>query len=309
MLPVKHIWPRMFKVPKRHPTVLIVDDNRDLLSFFQRFFSDIGWSLIIAESARHARKLHPMNADIALIDYMLPDGNGVELGVQLRQNAPRMQVIVMTGSGLPPEEEAICEEHNFPILRKPFLASDVVRLIDGLFSRRVAQFEEILKLRWEDKFSARALKVFFCYSHRDEKMRDRLDAHLSTLKHMGIIQSWHDRKISPGKEFDKSIDRYLGTADLILLLISPDFLNSNYCYRIEMKRALARHRKQKAIVVPVILRPVDWERAPFAGLLAVPKDGKPITRFQNRDEGYLDAARGVRRVAEELSATIRRTKQ
>jgi ATP-dependent Clp protease ATP-binding subunit ClpA len=113
-----------------HPTVLLVDDNRDLLHFLERLMADAGWTLLTAESATEAKKLmqqHKPNA--ALLDYMLPDGNGVELGVEFLQTVPQMLVIVMTGTILPPEEEALCEEHGFPVLRKPFLASDVMNQI------------------------------------------------------------------------------------------------------------------------------------------------------------------------------------
>ncbi len=113
-----------------NPTVLLVDDNRDLLHFLERLMADAGWTLLTAESATEAKQLmqkHKPNA--ALLDYMLPDGNGVELGVEFLQTAPQMLVIVMTGTILPPEEEALCEEHNFPVLRKPFLASDVMNQI------------------------------------------------------------------------------------------------------------------------------------------------------------------------------------
>lgn len=113
-----------------HPTVLIVDDNRDLLHFLERLMADAGWTLLTAESAGEAKKLvaeHKPHA--ALLDYMLPDGNGVELGVEFLQTVSNMLVIVMTGTILPSEEEALCEEHNFPVLRKPFLASDVMNQI------------------------------------------------------------------------------------------------------------------------------------------------------------------------------------
>ena len=113
-----------------HPTVLLVDDNRDLLHFLERLMADAGWTLLTAESATEAKRLmqqHKPNA--ALLDYMLPDGNGVELGVEFLQSVPNMLVIVMTGTILPPEEEALCEEHGFPVLRKPFLASDVMNQI------------------------------------------------------------------------------------------------------------------------------------------------------------------------------------
>jgi ATP-dependent Clp protease ATP-binding subunit ClpA/CheY-like chemotaxis protein len=113
-----------------HPTVLLVDDNRDLLHFLERLMADAGWTLLTAENATDAKRLmqeHKPNA--ALLDYMLPDGNGVELGVEFLQSVPQMLVIVMTGTILPPEEEALCEEHDFPVLRKPFLASDVMNQI------------------------------------------------------------------------------------------------------------------------------------------------------------------------------------
>ena len=113
-----------------HPTVLLVDDNRDLLHFLERLMADAGWRLLTAETATEARRLvqeHRPNA--ALLDYMLPDGNGVELGAEFLQSSPETLVIVMTGTILPPEEEALCEEHNFPVLRKPFLASDLMNQI------------------------------------------------------------------------------------------------------------------------------------------------------------------------------------
>jgi CheY-like chemotaxis protein/energy-coupling factor transporter ATP-binding protein EcfA2 len=113
-----------------HPTVLLVDDNRDLLHFLERLMADAGWNLLTAESAAEARKLMAaQKPNAALLDYMLPDGNGVELGVEFLQAQPRMLVIMMTGTILPPEEEALCEEHDFPVLRKPFLASDVMNQI------------------------------------------------------------------------------------------------------------------------------------------------------------------------------------
>jgi ATP-dependent Clp protease ATP-binding subunit ClpA len=113
-----------------NPTVLLVDDNRDLLHFLERLMADAGWRLLTAESAAAAKRLMAEHKpDAALLDYMLPDGNGVELGVEFAQSQPGMLVIVMTGTILPPEEEILCEENNFPVLRKPFLASDVMAQI------------------------------------------------------------------------------------------------------------------------------------------------------------------------------------
>jgi ATP-dependent Clp protease ATP-binding subunit ClpA len=120
-----------------HPTVLLVDDNRDLLQFLERLMAESGWELMAAESASQARKMvAKRKPNAALLDYMLPDGNGVELAQQLKQILPNLQVIMMTGSVLPPEEWAICEEHDFPVLRKPFLAADVMSQIRSRLAAR-----------------------------------------------------------------------------------------------------------------------------------------------------------------------------
>jgi ATP-dependent Clp protease ATP-binding subunit ClpA/ActR/RegA family two-component response regulator len=122
-----------------HPTVLLVDDNRDLLQFLERLMAESGWDLMAAESASAARKMvAARKPNAALLDYMLPDGNGVELAQQLKQILPNLQVIMMTGSMLAPEEEAICEEHDFPVLRKPFLATDVMNQIRGRLANRAS---------------------------------------------------------------------------------------------------------------------------------------------------------------------------
>jgi DNA-binding response OmpR family regulator len=114
----------------QHPTVLLVDDNRDLLKFLERLMSQAGWRLMTAESAQEAQALMAAQTpNAALLDYLLPDGNGVELGVKLQRRANKAQVIIMTGAQLTPEEEAICQEYDFPILRKPFLANDILNLI------------------------------------------------------------------------------------------------------------------------------------------------------------------------------------
>ena len=122
-----------------HPTVLLVDDNRDLLQFLERLMAESGWDLLAAESASEARRIvAKRKPNAALLDYMLPDGNGVELAQQLKQSMPNLQVIMMTGSVLAPEEEAICEEHDFPVLRKPFLATDVMNQIRGRLSGKAS---------------------------------------------------------------------------------------------------------------------------------------------------------------------------
>lgn len=137
-------------------------------------------------------------------------------------------------------------------------------------------------------------KLFFSYSHKDKDLRDKLEVQLSILKREGLIEAWHDRKIPAGDELDKAIDEKLEHADVILLLISPDFLASRYCYDIEVKRAMQRHAEGSARVIPVILRACEWQNAPFGKLVAVPTDGKAVTKWRDRDQAFLDVAQKIR---------------
>ncbi len=143
-------------------------------------------------------------------------------------------------------------------------------------------------------------KLFFSYSHVDEALRDRLEVHLSLLKHQGLIETWHDRRITAGSDLDMAISENLEAADVILLLVSADFIASKYCFSLEMKRALERHAEGTARVIPVILNSCDWHSAPFKKLLAAPKDGKAVTSWANQEEAWTDVARQVRSAVEEL---------
>ena len=115
------------------------------------------------------------------------------------------------------------------------------------------------------------LKLFYCYAHEDKELRDTLDRHLSILKHQNLLDIWYDGKISIGTEWEKEIDTHLRDADIVLLLVSADFLASKYCYGKEMERALQRHEEGTARVIPIILRPVYWKNAPFSKLQSVPR--------------------------------------
>src|SRR5262249_17416768 len=128
------------------------------------------------------------------------------------------------------------------------------------------------------------IKLFLSYAHNDEPLREKLMKHLSLLRQEGVIHTWHDRNINAGDDWRQQIDENLNTATIILLLISADFLASDYCYEIEMQRALERHHNGEARVIPVILRQVDWHSAPFGTLQVLPRDAKPITSWTDRDE-------------------------
>ncbi|WP_445676936.1 toll/interleukin-1 receptor domain-containing protein [Pseudomonas aeruginosa] len=145
--------------------------------------------------------------------------------------------------------------------------------------------------------------VFFSYCHADEALRDQLEKQLAMLKRQGVIETWHDRRIHAGQEIDTAIDDHINSDEIILLLVSPDFIASDYCYNIEMNRAMERHHAGQAIVIPVILRACDWHYAPFGKLLGTPQDGKPVMQWPDRDEAFLQVAKEVRKAAEKLRST------
>lgn len=145
------------------------------------------------------------------------------------------------------------------------------------------------------------VELFYSYSHNDEKQRARLEKHLSMLQRQGVIAGWHDRKIGAGTEWKGQIDKHLNSARVILLLVSADFLHSNYCYDVEMQRAIERHKAGEARVIPIILKPCDWQHPPLNDLQALPKDAKPVTKWKDRDEAFTDVARGIRAAVAELA--------
>jgi internalin A len=146
--------------------------------------------------------------------------------------------------------------------------------------------------------------VFFSYSQKDETLRDELETHLKLLQRQGLISVWHDRKILPGEEWDGEIDRHLEAAKIILLLISADFIATDYCWGKEVMVAIERHQKKTATVIPIILRTCDWKDAPFAKLQGLPSKLKAVTAWSDRDEAWTNVASGIRAVAEQLAAKV-----
>jgi uncharacterized membrane protein HdeD (DUF308 family) len=146
------------------------------------------------------------------------------------------------------------------------------------------------------------LRIFCSYSHRDEEYLNELRTWLRGLERQGLIESWHDRKITPGWEWEEAIDKNLRTADVILFLVTPDFMASDYVYEKEIGKAVERHERGEARVIPIIVRPADWQWTSFGKLRvqALPKDAKPITTWLNRDEAWLDVYRGIRNAVQEL---------
>jgi internalin A len=168
----------------------------------------------------------------------------------------------------------------------------VSELLNGvdLEGQRVEQLDDVVM----------AKSIFFSYSHRDEALRDELETHLKLLQRQGTISVWHDRKILPGDEWDRQIDRRLERAKIILLLVSADFIASDYCWGTEVRFALEKDRSGEATVVPILLRSCDWQSAPFGSLQGLPKDMKPVTAWMDRDAAWTNVALGIRAIVEKV---------
>ena len=150
-----------------------------------------------------------------------------------------------------------------------------------------------------------ALTLFYCYARKDKALRDEIDVHLASLHRSGLVTSWHDAMIVPGMDWEHEIDTQLDAASIILLLVSPDFLHSDYCYGREMQRAIDRHNRGESHVIPILLRPVDWENTPLSTLQMLPTDATPVTQWINRDAAFADIARNIRRVVNAIIAPKR----
>src|SRR5947209_11509620 len=146
------------------------------------------------------------------------------------------------------------------------------------------------------------VKIFFCYAHEDEVLLNQLKRHLRPLQRQGLVDLWHDREISAGTEWEQEISRHLNLAQIILLLVSPAFIDSDYCYTEELQRALTSHKAEEAHVLPVILRPVHWQTTPLGSLQALPTDGKPVTNWRRRDDAYWDIVNGITKIVKPLLA-------
>jgi hypothetical protein len=152
----------------------------------------------------------------------------------------------------------------------------------------------------DDQF--KPISLFYSYSHKDEDLRLKLETHLSTLRRGGLIAEWHDRKLEPGDAWKDEIDRHLTSADIVLLLVSSDFFASDYCWGEEMAKALERHGRGQARVIPVILRHCRWMSTPLAALQAVPRGAKPIKSWPDEDEAFDDVVAAIERCV----VTVRR---
>ena len=144
------------------------------------------------------------------------------------------------------------------------------------------------------------LKLYIAYAEHDSRFREQLTLHLAPIQREGEIVFWHERLILPGQDRAIAVDERLEMADIILLLISPDFLASDYLYNIEINRALMRHAAGTAIVIPILLRPCFWTRTPLCQLQPLPANSRAIKLWSNRDSAWLHVTAEICNLVNEL---------
>jgi hypothetical protein len=147
------------------------------------------------------------------------------------------------------------------------------------------------------------IKVFISYAHQDQQFVEQLESHLSVLKRDGLITTWTDRKISAGEEWSDAISEALRNSQIILVLVSADYLANSYIWEKELVDAFKRAETGDALILPIILRPTDWESTPLSLWQALPRGGRPVVAFRSTDEAWLDVARTVRRLIEDVRGT------
>jgi len=139
----------------------------------------------------------------------------------------------------------------------------------------------------------KTVEIYYSYAEKDEELQRELEKHLRTMQRRGLISEWNKSIISGGMDVSKEINAHLNTADIILLLVSSDFIGTYKYYDVEVERAMQRYDLGQALVMLVLLRPVDWKGARFDKLSPLPSNGKPVTTWRNRDEAFLNIARGI----------------
>jgi len=154
---------------------------------------------------------------------------------------------------------------------------------------------------------ASTIEIFCCYARNDQSFLKRLRKHLTLFQKQGLINLWYDADISPGTNWEEEIQKHLETAQIVLLLISPDFIASDYCYSKEMRRALERHQHGDASVIPIILRHCHWQQAPFAKLQSLPTGTKPVKGWRDQDKAFVDVVDGILTAIEQLTTRSRET--
>jgi nucleotide-binding universal stress UspA family protein len=210
---------------------------------------------------------------------------------ELRENADdTFREVYISVADLPKAEWPVAKIKHLSELRK------AIAKYDAEVRRRQPASESrgIVSTPTGTEVRSRPARLFISYAHADESYKKTLEKHIALLARIGLIETWSDRSLVPGKPWDQEILSQLHKADVILLLVSANFLASDYSYSKEVAIALERMRSDGTVVIPIILSPVDWTIAPFASMQALPENAKPVSTWDNQDEAWAQVAKGIR---------------
>ncbi len=214
----------------------------------------------------------------------------------LREHRHRLDADPALGAALATLAEDPAAQVEAPVL-DALLRQGLVRQGEhGTHPIRYPLYQRLLGPDPETLSMRRRQRVFYAYAPEDEALRNRLDVHLAVLTREGLIEPWHDGRITPGTEWSAEVRRQLDEADVVLLLVTADFLAWSQGWEVEVCRSMERHDLGEACVVPVILRPCDWRNTPLAKLQEVPKDGTPVTRWPDPEDAWVDVAQRIRKL-------------
>jgi len=267
------------------------------LYLFDRFgiYTSLDYSIFFEEFRMRVSTVaaYELEPDPTSVQDENPPLEGLNYSTQVRRHHDVLKDLASLGEQRNTLEESLVK---MTVLGDKKLKNHIRAALKEIEDQRI---EYLAELQPDRKTS---LNVFFSYSHKDELLRDELAKHLNILERQEVIAGWHDRDITAGTDWKEDISSNLDTADIVLLLISSDFIASDYCYDIELKHAMKRHEAEEAIVIPIILRPVSWSGTSFAKLQVLPKDGKPVTKWNDQDSAFLNITEGLMNTIEELNA-------
>lgn len=186
-------------------------------------------------------------------------------------------------------------ENTYKIYKPKKIEYLISELLVGIPTLNKTTGFEILK---------RKPKLFVSYARKDILFLADFNVHMADLKRNGLIEQWTDQQINPGEEWEDALKRALETADIILFLVSPDFIASDYIQEIEVKKAMERHQEGDVIIVPVIIRPCDFSCLSISKFQALPPNAKPISSWENKDEAWLEVLHGIKKILKGFEATF-----
>ncbi len=258
-------------------------------------------------SLQHAEALAPHVGAVVAMKGLIFDHAAIAFATEFYQDlAGGASVAAAFERGRAAVKQLTPEQENTPVLLAGTADPAGIRIAQRKRKVRGSRGAELTPQESQESATPAAkpacVRVFCSYSHKDEKYRAELETHLALLSQQGSIHVWHDRRIQPGMEWAREIDGNLDHAQIILMLVSADFLASRYCFGIELKRALERQKKEGIRVVPILVRKCDLVGAPFSGLQWLPTGSKPVKNWSDRDAAWTDVATGIRETVKELVA-------